>query len=326
MRGLKEMKVGDTFTGFCVIRKKELKHKQNGEPYLILEVGDRSGRLRGKLWKNAQSYYDSLKVGALIKIQGKIQTFLDTKEIHIQRLRLARKDEEIELEHIVPKSKKDIEALKEAFREHVKTIRNDYLIQLLEKLFPDEDSLEEYLKTPSGKLWHHNYLYGLLEHIVCMLDLSEVMKNHYSRLQSDLLKTAIILHNFGKKIEYGYEGFIDYSTEGRLIGHVVLGFQLIQEAIRDIPDFPEELRIQLLHIILSHQGGNEQGSPVMPMTLEAIVLHQMDELDIKTNAFLRIMESDRLPDSKWTRFNNLLNRFIYIGDEPDDQENQEQDN
>ncbi len=318
------MEVGDTFTGFCVIRKKELKHKQNGEPYLILELGDRSGRLRGKLWKNARSYYDSLKVGMLIKIQGKIQTFLDRKEIRIQRVRVARKDEQVELEQIVPKSKKDIDTLKETFREHLKTIQNEYLNRLLEKLFPDEDSLDEYLKTPSGKLWHHNYLYGLLEHIVCMLDLAEVMKNHYPRLQMDLVKTAIILHNFGKKIEYGYDGFIDYSTEGRLIGHIVLGFQLIQEAIRDIPDFPEALRLRLLHLILSHQGGNDQGSPVVPMTLEAIVLHQIDELDIKTNAFLRIMESDRLPDSEWTRFNNLLNRFIYVGDESDDEEHQEQ--
>ena len=322
MHGLKERKVGDTFTGFCVIRKKELKHKQNGEPYLILEVGDRSGRLRAKVWKNANSLYEDLKVGTLIKIQGKIQTFMDTREIHIQRLRLARKEEEVELEQLVPKSKKDVEALKEMFRAHLGTIENDYLKQLLGKLFPDDSSIDEYLKTPSGKLWHHNYLYGLLEHIVCMLDLSGLMKVHYPRLQIDLLKTAVILHNLGKKIEYGYEGFIDYSTEGRLIGQVVLGFQLIQEAIRDIPDFPQELRLQLLHCILSHRGGNEYGFPVVPMTLEAIVLHQIDELDIKANAFLRIIESDRLPDSKWTRFNNLLNRFIYIGDEPDDHENQ----
>ena len=327
--GLKNYNIGEIFIGFCIIRKKELKHKQNGEPYLILELGDKSGRLRSKIWREAKEYYENLKVGQLLKIKGKIQSFLDTKELNVERLRLARKDE-ISIEEIVPISKKDVQFFKEQFQEHIEKIKNPYLNELLNHIFPDISAWDIYLKTPSGKLWHHNYLYGILEHIVCLLDLSDVMVKHYPIIQIDLLKTAIILHNLGKKIEYGYNGFIDYTTEGRLIGHIVLGYQMVDEKIAEIDDFPDELRLQLLHLILSHQGSKENDAPVVPMTLEAMVLHLMNELDVQANAFLRIIENDRLPDnSKWTRYNNLLNRFIYIGNEPehnkDDEQNEKMD-
>lgn len=309
---LKEKKIGDTFIGFCVVRKKELKHKKDGEPYVLLEVGDRSGRLRGKIWNNAHEFYTNLKVGQLIKLKGRIQSFKDTREIHIERLRIARKEEENALDELIPKSEKDIEALKQNFVKHIEGIRNPHLKQLIETLFPNEEEIEEYLKTPSGKLWHHNYLYGMLEHLVCLLDLAEVMHVHYPIIQIDLLKTGILLHNLGKHNEYAWPGFIDYTTEGRLIGHITKGYEIAHQAIIGLNDFPEELRLQILHLILSHQGTTETGSPVPPMTLEAIVLHLMDELDSKTNATRRIILNDQLPESNWTKYNNLLHRFIYV--------------
>jgi len=323
--GLKNLNVGESYTGYCILRKKELKYKQNGDPYLVLELGDHSGRLRAKAWKGAKEHYDNLGIGKLMKVQGKIQSFLDASELNIERMRLARKDEEIELENIVPVSKKDIAELKMRFARHLEGISDENIRALLDALFQDPESLEEFLKAPSGKLWHHNYLYGVLEHVVCMLDLADVLYLHYPQLKIDLLKAGIIIQKAGRKIQLGYEDFIDFTTEGRLLGPNVLAFQIVNEAIQKVEDFPEELRLQLLHMVLSQPENINQGSPVIPMTLESIILYLLDELDMSINATQRIIENDRLPDSNWTRFNNLFNRFIYVGDQAINQKSDEQD-
>ena len=321
-RGLKDFEIGEEFIGFCIIRKKELRHKQNGEPYLSLELGDRSGRLRGTVWQKAETYFEMFKVGEIIKVKGKVQSYMDTRQLRIEKIRAA-KPEEISLEKLVPTSKKDVASLKEKFKAHMESIENPYLQELLQSLFPDEETLDKYLETPSGKLWHHNYLYGTLEQIVCMLDLTEVMEVHYPALQTDLLKSGIILRYLGGLTSFRYRGFIDYSTSGRLVGSAVNGYQQVRTAIRETEEFPTELETQLLHLLLSREIKDGENSPVKPMTLEAIVLNLIEETDIQTNAALRIIENDRLPDSRWTRYNNLFDRFIYVPQKPDDDEDEE---
>jgi 3'-5' exoribonuclease len=308
--GLKNYQPGESFIGFCIIRKNELKQKQNGEPYLALELGDKSGRLRAKIWKDAANHYRNLSVGQTVKIKGKIQSYLNAKELHVERIRKS-KPGEVSLDDIIPESKKDVEKLADRFFEHYEKMENTHLKKLLELIFPDRNSLQNYLKIPSGKLWHHNYLFGLLEHVVCMLDVADAVHCHYPQLQIDLLRTAILLHNIAKPAEYDIEGYIEFSTEGRLLGHVMAGYQTVQETIAKVEDFPEDLRLQLLHLIISHQGTTENGAPVPPMTLEAEILYRIDQLDIQANAFQRILENDKLPDSRWTKYNNMLSRFLY---------------
>lgn len=320
-KGIKNLKVGQNFTGFCIIRKKELKYKQNGDPYLSLELGDHSGRLRAKLWKNVNRQFENLKIGQIIKIQGKIQNFLDTKEMHIDRLRHTKKDDEIHLDNLIPKSEKNIPQLIERYKNHTASLKNGNLIQLLEKLFPDEDTLLIYLKSPSGKLWHHNYLYGVLEHVVCLLDLSDIMYIHYPQLDIELLKVAIIIQFLGNKHEFETEGFIEYTDEGRLLGHVAIDYDLTRKAIDEVDAFPTDLRLKLLHLILSRESRGEEGSAIPPMMLEGIVLNHLIQLDIQANAAQRIIKNDRLPDSNWTKYNNLFNRFLYVGDKPKNKKN-----
>ncbi len=316
--GLKSFDVGESFTGFCIVRKTELKYKHDGKAYLSLDLGDKSGRMPAKIWRGAEEYYGNLKAGQLVKIKGKIQNYMERKELHVERIRIATKEEEAKIEEMVPVSQKDVKLLKEKFSKHLQAIENEYLQELLQIILPDDDALESYLKMPSGKLWHHNYLYGSLEHLVCLLDLSDVLIDHYPAIQKDLFKSAIILHNIGNDREHDYYGFIDYTTEGRLIGHVVLGYQLVQSAIDRIENFPENLRLQLLHLILSHEGNREKTSAVMPMTLEGILLNLLDEVDVRANAATRIIKYDRVPESEWTRYNNLFERFIYVGNEAGD--------
>lgn len=317
-KGLKELQIGEEFAGYCIIRKKELKQKKNGDFFLKLELGDRSGRLSGKIWQDAKEYYNGLKVGQVIKMRGTIQAYRGNKEIQIHRLRLVQETEEQIRNKLIPRSTRNVQSIKQEFLQHLESITDKYLRLLLQQIFKTDSDLEKFLSSPSGKLWHHNYLYGNLEHLVCLLDLTDTIAIHYPSIKKELLKTAIILRNLGNTMEFHTAGFIEYTTLGRLLGHSILSFQRLIHEIDSIPDFPKELKIQLFHLILSQENQLEKTASVLPMTVEAIILSQLIQLDVLTNAVHRIIRNDLIPDSRWTKFNNVLQRFLYV---PEDQEN-----
>ena len=309
--GIKSLPIGRQFTGFCIVRKKETRYKSSGEAYLHLELGDSSGRLNAKLWNDVAKFDKMLEVGKIIKIRAAVQKFQDRKELKISNLRNVKPDDNVDLKQLLPKSNKDIPTLRNHFFEHIGGIQNQDLKKLLSVIFSDDEFAEQFFISPAGKLWHHNYLYGMLEHVVAMLDIAVVIQNHYPEVNMDLLKSGIILHDIGKMTGYDANGFVDYTDKGRLLGHIVIGYEIISQRIGEIENFPAELRDQLLHMLLSHQGKLEQGSPVVPSTIEAVILHYINELDSKTNALSRIIESDILPGSKWSKFIPLLDRFVY---------------
>lgn len=313
--GIKTLQIGKQFTGFCVVRKKELRHKSNGEVYLHLELGDRSGRLTAKIWDEVQKHNNMIEVGKIVKIKAVANQFQDRKELKIIKLRRSKPEDEINLKHLLPQSDKDISKLRNDFERHLKSIENPKLQELLSNIFTEEKFAEQFFIAPAGKLWHHNYLYGMLEHVVAMLDIADTIINHYPLLNGDLLKCGIILHDIGKMKSYDAKGFFDFTDEGRFWGHITIGFDFVKKKIDEIKDFSKELRNHVLHMMLSHQGKREDGSPVLPMTIEAIVLHYINELDSKANALSRIIEKDILPDSRWSKFIPLLDRFIYYNND-----------
>jgi len=310
--GMKKMPPGKPFVTFCVVRNKEVKYKQNGEPYLVLELGDSSGRLKARIWDKIQDYSAKTPIGGIVKIQATVQVYNNRKELKIQKIRAVTETDGVLLETLLPKSAKDVDALKQNFSDHKKSIKNRYLLALLDAVFQEEALADAYFMSPGGKLWHHNYLFGMLEHVVKLLNMADLMKSHYPAINADLLKTGIICHDLGKVYEYSLNGFIDFSTEGRLIGNAAAGYGILSKKINGLKNFPEKLRLELLHIVLSHQGKEHQ-APVAPMTLEAVVLKHLVQLDAHTNALLRICENDAVPNSEWTKYIPLLDRFIYVG-------------
>jgi 3'-5' exoribonuclease len=310
-QGLKNYKVGDIFNGYCIIRKKELKYKKNGESYLKMEFGDSTGRLGGKIWSYAQERSKNLKTGQVVKIRGKIQQYHQNKEIHVESVRQVRENEKFMKKKLLPVSQNDVEKLKKGFMKHKASIKDQYLKDLLERIFSNKSFLARYLQMPSGKLWHHQYRYGLLEHLVCIMDLSEIMYHHYPALNLDLLKTGMITYLLGNLCEFDQDGFINYSREGRLLGHALLSLQQLDFHIEGIEGFPEELKIQLYHLIVSNESQDGTPSQVLPMTREAIILAHLMRLDIQANAVERILCNDKLEGSDWTKYNKLFNRFIY---------------
>lgn len=317
--GMKDLSIGDEFLGFCIIRKKEMRHKHTGEAYLSLELGDFSGRLPAKIWREVDQHYNTFFVGQVVKIKGKIQSYRNSRELFIEKIRLAKGDE-VKLKQLLPCCQKDVNQLKRRFLSHYSAIKSNPLRELLDIIFPDDITLDNYLELPSGKLWHHNYLFGILEHLTCQLDLAETISINYPLLDINLLKCGIILRQLGKAKALNRNGFIDYSTEGRLIGERMLSGQLVLKAIQQLEEFPEGLMNQLMHLLIFVDDSNGKSS-VQPMTFEALVLNEIERSDIQINASERIILNDGIPGSEWTKFNNLLNRFIYVGDKTENNKN-----
>lgn len=321
--GIKLLSPGNRYTGYCVLRKKELKTTRNGDPYLQLEVGDWTGRLRAKIWEKGEQHFNAFSVGQVIKIQATLQVYNNQRELRVLKIRSLKEGETVDWKQLLPACGKDIKELETSFFNHMAQIEEPHLKELLQVLFSDEQFAEKYLMVPAGKLWHHNYLFGMLEHVVTLLDMADTFFAHYPEIDIDLLKAGIICHDIGKITDFSFDSFIEYTDQGRLLGHIVMGYEYVGEKINRIKGFPITLKNQLLHLLLCHQSVAAKGSPVEPMTLEGFVLYYLNELDSKANAVSRIKKYDRQPGTEWSKFIPLIERFIYIGQESDKENSDE---
>jgi len=309
-RFLKEYEVGEAFVGFFVIRNRDLRTRRNGEPYLTIEIGDRSGRLKGNIWEDAEMLYEQLTTDSVVKIRGMIETYQGSKQVAIQQIRRARDKDEFDPADFLPVTSIDVEAGLEKLRRIAASLSSDHLRELLELFLSDDEFIAGFKQAPGGKLWHHNRLGGLLEHTLGVLRLCRMMSRFYPEANGDLLVAGAILHDIGKIEEFKYQLSFDYTDRGRLVGHIVLGAEWVTERSKLIDGFPADLLDQLIHLVLSHQG--EFGSPVQPSTREAFMLHYADLIDSKMDALKRI-EGD-LPEGERWKYVNLLGRGIMFPD------------
>jgi 3'-5' exoribonuclease len=310
---VKDLKPGLEVTEFFVLRKKELK-EYDGQKFLKLELGDKSGRIDAVLWDNINQAYDQAEVGEMVKVKGWVTTYKEMPQLKVDKIRKA-KDGEIDLVDFLPVTDRDFNLLFDDFKNIVQTIEDSYLKRLLELLSEDFSLMERFKRAPGGKLWHHAKIGGLLEHTLKVVSICEKAAQMYDLVDRDLLITGALVHDIGKVSSYSADGFFDYTDEGRLLGHIVSGDELIDRTIQKIPGFPQDLALKLKHLILSHQGQLEQASPVVPQTIEAIILHYADELDAKADAFSHIIKTQKIKGKKWSDWVHLINRFIYLGED-----------
>ena len=308
---------GDAVLSFFVVRKKELKDKKStNEIYLSFEFGDRSGRIRGSLWKDIQEANNNIQVGDIIKVRGKVITFFDHNHLSIDQIRKATPKDNVNPEEFLPAASKNVLDMFSNLKKDLAEIKNPDLQKLVKLFLADNELMDQFCKAPGGKLWHHAYLGGLLEHTLSVIAIVKFLIQHYhDSVNGDLLLAAAFLHDIGKIEEFSTHGFVEYSTSGRLLGHITLGMNLVMAKILKIPDFPESLKNQLIHCILSHHGEKDRGSPVEPMTIEALILNFADDLDSSVAAFQRIMSREKEPGRVWSNYVNLIDRFIYFGEE-----------
>jgi 3'-5' exoribonuclease len=315
---VKDLKPGLEVSEFFVLRKKELK-EYDGQRFLKLELGDRTGRIDAVVWDNLDQLYDKVKAGEIVKVKGWVSTYKEMPQVKVDNIRRA-KDEEIDLVDFLPKTERDVNLLYDDFKNIVQTIKNSYLRRLLDLLTKDSSLMEKFKCAPGGKLWHHARVGGLLEHTLKVVAICEQTSEMYDLVDRDLLITGALLHDIGKVNSYSVSGFFDYTDEGRLLGHIVSGDELIDRKIQEMADFPQDLALKLKHLILSHQGQLELASPVVPHTIEAIILHYADELDAQADAFSHIIKTQKTKGKRWSDWVHLINRFIYLGEDEEQEE------
>jgi 3'-5' exoribonuclease len=308
---LNSFKTGDQLELFLLISNCVSKTTKNGKEYLDLTLRDQSTSINAKMWSNFESIKSNLNAGTVIKVLGTIDEFNNQLQIKIERIRIAEEKDGVDTTDFLPKSLRPQKEMESELLKRIEAIKNAYLKRLLEKIFFGVN-FEKYKKAPAGKAWHHAYIGGLIEHTLEIVKICDLMSEIHPEINRDLLITGALLHDFGKIYELDYENGFEYTDKGRLIGHIVIVANVIEKECATISDFPEDLKEQLMHIVLSHQGKLEYASPVVPKTLEAIVLYHADELSAKTNAYKGAVLTELESDESWTRYLPLAETSVYI--------------
>src|SRR5215475_7769250 len=295
-------------TTFVVVSK-QIKPKKTGEPYLALTVGDRSGQIEAKMWDNVDDVLNAFEQEDFIKVKGLINKYKNRFKLTIHKLRKLG-DSEIDFSDYLPKTTKDIGELWRTLAEFVATFQNPHLKALLESFMADPEIAEAYRTAPAAKSLHHAYIGGLLDHVVSLCRSCDLVCRNYPSINRDLLLTGAFFHDIGKIHELAYNRAFTYTTRGQLLGHMVIELEMLQQKLGTISGFPDELKTLVEHLIISHQGQYEFGSPKLPMFPEALMLHYLDDLDSKMESMRAHFEREAGSDSEWTTYNSSLGRTL----------------
>ncbi|MBM4271354.1 MAG: HD domain-containing protein [Deltaproteobacteria bacterium] len=309
---VRDIKAGEKVSDAFLVAEKNLAYSQKGSPYLNVRLRDRTGEIEGKIWENALEWDRIFKKGDIVTVQSKAANFKNTIQLSIVDV-MKLEDYEVDITDYLPAAKENIDEMFSSLMSFIDKIDTPCLKSLLESFFSDQEVTALFKRAPAAKGFHHVYLGGLLEHTLSVTRLLEWVAGHYQGINRDLLITGGILHDIGKIYEFSYHRVFDYSDEGRLVGHIIMGVEMLDKKIAAVENFPEKLAVELRHLILSHHGSQEFGSPKRPKTLEAQIVHSVDDLDAKVNAFQSFIEESGDDESKWTPFHKLLERFIYKG-------------
>jgi 3'-5' exoribonuclease len=294
-------------TSSFVVIAKQVKPKKTGEPYLALTLGDRTGQIEAKMWDNVETAIDTFEQEDFIKAKGLLNKYKNRFQLTIHKLRKLG-DSEVDFSDYLPKTSKDIGELWQTLAGYVSSFQNGYLKSLVEAFMSDPEIAEAYRNAPAAKSLHHAYIGGLLEHVVSLFRSCDLMCRNYPHINRDLLLAGAFLHDIGKIHELTYNRSFSYSSRGQLLGHMVIELEMLQAKLAQVPDFPEELKVLLEHMIISHHGEYEFGSPKLPMFPEALMLHYLDDLDSKMEAMRAQFEREVGLDGAWTGYNPSLGR------------------
>jgi len=298
---------GTRIDSVFAVSTKELRSSRSGEAYLSLQLGDRTGRMAAVMFK-PDAAAQELPAGTVARVEGVATTFRGVRRISVERVHAAEKWDPADL---LPASPRDVGELLSQLRALVRTVDDPNLARLLRVVFGDKAFMRTFLACPAAQSNHHAYLGGLLEHTVGVATLCAQAASQYRDTDRDLLVTGALLHDVGKVEELTFSTTIEYTDAGRFVGHIVLGEARLRRAIDRLTGFPEGLAMRLTHLILSHHGELESGSPKQPCTLEAVILHQCDELDAQASGFVQSATGASRVEEQWTDSQNQFGRPLY---------------
>jgi len=305
-----KLKVGDRVDRVMVVAKK-IKRDFSGGKFLLFQFSDREGVLKGVWWSPSEEADRNINADDVVRVEGDVQDYQGTLQLkvnHIEKVDRGDFDPSI----FLPTSARDTGTIYEEILGIIDSTANPHIRALLQAIFRDGGFRERFLLAPAAKGWHHSYVGGLAEHIHDMLKMSLAAASVYDEVDGDLLVAGVLLHDLGKLDELSVGNHIDYSDKGRLLGHISMGVSFLDEYLRGMEGFPFELELRLKHMILSHHGLLEHGSPVVPMTLEALLLNYIDNMDAQVRGAAMVLEKSS-GDNRWTDYVKLLDRFLYRG-------------
>ena len=292
-----------------VVTTKQVKPKKSGEPYLALTLADRCGQIEAKMWDNVEDAIDAFEQEDFLKIKGLINKYKNRFQLTIHKLRKLG-DSEVDFADYLPKTTKNVDDLWRTLEDFVSSVRDPHLKALLQSFIADPEIAVAYRNAPAAKTLHHAYIGGLLDHVVSLFRSCDLLSRNYPQINRDLLIAGAFLHDIGKIHELSYKRSFAYTSRGQLLGHMIIELEMLQAKIAQIQGFPDELKTLLEHLIISHHGEYEFGSPKLPMFPEALMLHYLDDLDSKMESMRAHFEREAENESTWTSYNASLGRTL----------------
>ncbi|MEK6759247.1 MAG: HD domain-containing protein [Deltaproteobacteria bacterium] len=313
---VKDIKERDNVSDVFLVTKKESGVSKSGKPYLVLKLMDSSGEIESRVWDDAERLDKNFQKNDIVNIKGYTVAYQGGLQINLSAIATAPEGQ-YSLRDFMPASLRDPAEMVVELDGVIASINDVNLKALLKAVFEDPALRSRFISSPAAKSMHHAYLSGLMEHVLSICSLAAKVSDHYgAAINKDLLISGALLHDIGKIYELSCERSFEYTDEGRLLGHITIGIELIDSKVREMKAFPRELAVLLKHMILSHHGHLEYGSPKRPKTIEAIVLYYLDDLDAKVSAVKSLIEKDADPAASWTPYQRIFERNIFKGTAP----------
>ncbi len=310
-----QIKERDQVTTVFLVRDKITAMAKNGKPYMTLKLMDSTGEVEAKVWDRIDELSRQFTADDFIRVDAKASVYMGKMQLVVQRLEKVA-EESVDIGDFLPVSKRSPADMRNELDLLLDSLENPYIRDLLRAFFDDPEFYRLYSKAPAAKSMHHTYIGGLLEHSLAVAALALDISARYPQVDRDLLISGAMLHDVGKVVELSFDRSFGYTDEGKLLGHIVIGVQMIEDRVRSIAGFPADLSMMIKHLLLSHHGQYDFGSPKRPKFLEAVILNFIDELDSKINAVQLHIDKEQ-QDQGWTSYHRLFDRYFYMGQKKD---------
>ena len=309
---VKDIQERDLVSSPFLVRDKIIGMAKNGRPYMTLKLMDCSGEVEGRIWDRVDEISARFAKDDFVQVSGKASVYMGKMQLIVQELDRVE-ESSIELADFLPVSRRQVGEMVDELSELVEALTDPDLKRLMRAFLADEAFMAGYMRAPAAKAMHHVYLGGLLEHSLAVAALANDISQRYPEINRDLLVVGALLHDVGKVVELRYQRSFEYTDAGKLLGHIMIGVELVEEKLRSLHDFPQELAIHLKHLLLSHHGQYEYGSPKRPKTMEAVILNFIDDLDSKINGVQTHIAREPDSESSWTQYHRLYDRYFFKG-------------
>lgn len=310
MQTISSFKEGDYVDETYLVVSKQVSIAKNGGMYLSVKLADKTGEVDGKMWDNAEEVASRFEKEDFVRIKGVAANYQGMMQVKMKALEKVD-DAKVDLSNFLESSPRNIDEMVKQLSASAAAIGNAHLRQLMKAFLADADFMPAFRRVPAAKALHHNYIGGLLEHVVELVALVGDVARHFPGIDTDLLTVGAFLHDIGKVRELSVRKSIEYTTEGRLLGHISLGYEMVAEKIKAIPGFPDELTMLLKHIMLSHHGEYEFGSPKRPKIQEAIIINYLDDLAAKISNFRATLKRENVDAGEWSYYSKMHDRYLY---------------